>query len=77
MEFWHFFGCGVEIFLTLWLMLVTMSLLPSDDRLEHLLWVLMFLKLYAGQKPLCSLAGGVDPETIHNWSEILLRLLHN
>ena len=46
-------------------MLVTMDLLPSDGRLEHILWALMFLKLYTGQKTLCSLAGGVDPETFH------------
>ena len=44
-------------------MLVTMDILPSDGRFEHLLWALMFLKLYTRQKTLCSLAGGVDPET--------------
>ena len=27
----------------------------------------MFLKLYTGEKPLCSLAGGVDPETSCKW----------
>ena len=41
-----------------------MHLLSSKTkRLEHLLWALMVLKLYTGQKPLCSLAGVVDPET--------------
>ena len=48
--------------------MVTMDLLPSDGRLEHFLWALMFLKLYTGRKTLCSLAGGVDPETFHKWT---------
>ena len=48
-------------------MSVTMDHLPSDGRLEHFLWALMFLKLYTGQKTLCLLAGGVDPETFHKW----------
>ena len=46
--------------------LVTMDLLPSDGRLEHLLWALLFLKLYTGQKTHCSF-GGVDSETFHKW----------
>ena len=28
----------------------------------------MFLKLYTGEKALCSLAGGVDPETFCKWT---------
>ena len=49
-------------------MLVTMDLLPSDGRLQHLLWALMLLELYTGQKTLFSLAGGVDLETLHKWT---------
>ena len=39
---------------------VGMDVLPSDGRLEHVLGALMFLKLYTGQKTLCSLEGGVE-----------------
>ena len=36
--------------LTLSSMLVTMDLLPNDGRLAHLIWSLIFLKQYTGQK---------------------------
>ena len=71
-DFRAFFGCRVEVFLTLWSMLVTTDLLPDGGQLEHLLWTLMFMKLYSGQKALCSLAGGVDPETFRKWTWLFI-----
>ena len=71
-DFRAFFGCRVEVFLTLWSMLVTTDLLPDGGQLEHLLWTLMFMKLYSGQKAPCSLAGGVDPETFRKWTWLFI-----
>ena len=65
-DFRSFFGCLVGVFLTCWGMLDKTDLLPQGGRLEHLLWALMFMKLYSGQKALCALAG-VDPETFRKW----------
>ena len=49
-------------------MLRTTDLMPAGVTFEHLLWTLMFMKIYGGQKPLCSLAGGIDPETVWTWT---------
>ena len=65
-DFRHFFSCSVRVFLTAWSMLTTTDFLPPGGRIEHMLWTLMFLKLYSGQMALCALAG-VDPETFRKW----------
>ena len=66
-DFRAFFGCSVGVFLTIWNMLITTDLLPCNGQLEHLLWALMFMKLYSGQQALCALAGA-DPETFRKWA---------
>jgi hypothetical protein len=68
LEFRQFFGCGVIVFINLWELLVTTDLIPLGGTIEHLLWSLMFLKTYAKQKVLCSLAGGVSDETFRKWT---------
>jgi hypothetical protein len=45
----------------------TQDVVPDGGKIEHLLWTLMFLKLYSKQASLCSLAGGVDKETYRTW----------
>lgn len=67
-DFRDHFGCSVMVFLSLWGLLVTMDIVPSGGTIEHLLWTLLFLKTYAKQKVLCSLAGGVDDETFAKWT---------
>ena len=57
-DFQAHFGCCVGVFLLLWGMLRTTDLVPAGGTFEHSLWTLMFMKIYGGQKPLCSLAGG-------------------
>ena len=62
------FGCGLLVFLSLWSMLETNDLLPDGGTIYHLLWTLMFMKTYAMQTVLCSLAGGVDKDTFMKWT---------
>jgi hypothetical protein len=66
-DFREFFGCGVLVFLSLWNLLDTTDSIPQKGTIEHLLWTLMFLKVYAKQRTLSALAGGVDPETFRRW----------
>ena len=42
--------------------------MPAGGTFEHLLWTLKFMRIYGGQKPLCSLAGGINPETFQTWT---------
>ena len=66
-EFISFFGCPVGVSLTLWALLDRNDYIPDGGQLEHMLWSLMFLKVYAKLKVLCSIAGGIDKETYMNW----------
>lgn len=75
-DFRAFFGCCAGTFLTAWSMLIKTDTLPVDGRLEHLLWTLMFMKLYCGQKALCALAG-VDPETFRKWTWAFIESISN
>ena len=45
-------------------MLRRTDLVPAGGTFEHLLWTLMFM----WTKPLCSLAGGINPETFWTWT---------
>lgn len=65
-DFRAYFGCGVLVCLSLWSLLVRMDLVPPGGTMEHLLWTLMFMKIYTGHKILCSLAG-CDHKTFDKW----------
>ena len=71
-EFRGHFGCGLMVFLTLWNLLVTTDLLPAGGIIKHLLWTLLFMKVYGSQKVLCSLCGGVDVETFRKWTWLFI-----
>jgi hypothetical protein len=65
-DFREMFGCGAIVALSVFSMLVTTCYLPEGGSLEHLLWTLMFMKVYAKERTMSVLAGGVDPKTIGN-----------
>lgn len=67
-EFRENFGCSVRVCHSLWNLLKKTDNLPSNGRLEHFLWALMFLKIYGTEKVMCSRAGGVDKDTFRKWT---------
>ncbi|GAX24473.1 hypothetical protein FisN_2Hu038 [Fistulifera solaris] len=69
-EFREMFGCSVGVCVSLWNLLKKTESLPpgSTSNKEHLLWALMFLKVYGTEKVMCALAGGVDKDTFRKWS---------
>ena len=72
-DFREFFGCGALIALQLWNLLFTTGTIPVGGTLMHLLWTLLFLKVYPQSSVLSRLCGGADPKTIrkHVWGEDL------
>ena len=44
---------------------------------KHLLWALLFLKIYATENVHASLAGGVDHKTFRKWSWIFVKAIAN
>ncbi|CAB9530068.1 unknown protein [Seminavis robusta] len=71
-DFCGFFGCGVLVFLSLWTLLECFDQIPPGGEVCHLMWTLMFLKIYARNTVLSSLAGGVDPDTYMKWVWLFL-----
>lgn len=69
------FGCGAHTALTTWEMLVDASFLPTNGCLHHLLWALMFMKVYAKEMTMCALAGAIDPGTWRKWTWIFIRAI--
>ena len=58
------FGCCAEVAMIAWNFLEGYDFLPTDGTIEHLLWALMFLKVYAKTGPMRTLCGGIDNETM-------------
>ena len=62
------FGTSPEICSLLWDHLDPPNSMPNEVKAFHLLWGLMFLKLYASEVVHCAIAGGVDEKTFRKWS---------
>jgi len=67
-KFASFFGTTPFICSMLWAYLEPCQNFPRNVQPVHLLWALMFLKVYATEPVHCSLAGGVDEKTFRKWS---------
>jgi len=70
-RFRSMFGTSPENCARLWKMIDPFASMPNGVHPRHLLWALMFLKLYCAESVLCTLAGGkngaVDEKTFRKW----------
>jgi hypothetical protein len=41
---------------------------PKGANKKHLMWALMFLMIYGKESVMCSLADGVDENTLRKWT---------
>lgn len=62
-----FFGAGVVVILDAWYRMAAQDLIPDGGKFYHLLWALMFMKIYSSESTMCGHAGGVDPKTWRKW----------
>ena len=60
------FGCSNQTAFALWNDLEKYGLLPQGGRMVHLLWALMFLKVYPSEETLKRLTGA-DSKTARKW----------
>jgi hypothetical protein len=60
------FGTSPKVCALLW-QKIDLSLMPNGAKPCHLLWALMFLKLYCAEPVLATLAGGVHEQTLRKW----------
>lgn len=75
-DFREFFGCSLLVACNLWQLLLDCSLLPDGVYIYHLLWSLMFLKVYSKERIMCTLAG-VDKKTFRKWIWIFINAIVN
>jgi hypothetical protein len=77
-QFQSLFGCSPEIVAEIWYRIAPrggeMSLRKGAEPC-HLLWALLFMKVYANEDALCSMVGGVDKKTFCFWTRYFIRII--
>lgn len=76
-NFRAFFGTTVQICAILWNELNDHSLLPTRAQHKHLLWALMFLKIYGTEHVMVKLAGCKSEKTFRKWTNVYIIALSN
>ena len=67
-KFREFFGCGPGVACELWVHLDAHGYTPHKGTMEHFLWTLLFMKVYAKENTLAALVDGKpDPKTFQKW----------
>ena len=51
--------------------------LPAGATITQFLYTLMFMKVYAKEGTMCSLAGGIDPKTFRKWTWDIIDAIAN
>jgi membrane protein YqaA with SNARE-associated domain len=69
------FGCSPEITAEIWYRVAPHggeTSLTKGAEPRHLLWALLFMKLYANDTALCAMVGGVDIKTFRFWTRYFI-----
>lgn len=66
-RFREMFGCSANVVLQLWNMTISYVDIKGSPEIAHLLWALMFLKIYSKETITSRLVGGVDEKTYRKW----------
>ena len=73
-RFHAIFGCGLPIALVLSGMVLTEPVVVSGATVVHMLWALMFLKVYSNKTTMSTMAG-VDEKTFRKWAWVLIEAI--
>lgn len=66
-EFRSLFGIGAIATLAAWYLLRNHDLIPLNGSMVHLLWAMMFLKVYATETVMSRMTHVKDPKTFRHW----------
>jgi hypothetical protein len=69
------FGKSPKVCSVLWKMCDPSANMPYGARLVHLLWALLFMKLYCAESVNSMIVGGVDEKTFRKWSWLFLEAI--
>lgn len=67
-----FFGCSSDVTTSLWLKLQPQWHINIMARPKHLLWSLVFLKVYASEIALSAMVGSPDEKTFRKWTQLFV-----
>ena len=73
-QFCEVFGCGPLVALALWSLMLAESMV-NNTSVVHMLWALMFLKVYSKETTMSLMAGGIDEKTYRKWVWQLVSLI--
>ena len=62
-RFWEFFGISVVVAKSVWRRLSSISQIPFGGEPKHMLWALLFMKVYPKEGVMCKLINVKDPKT--------------
>jgi hypothetical protein len=74
-DFRECFGCPAKVAVQSWSLLASNDYLPEGSRLEHLLWMLAFMRMYGKKKQITTMCGGVDYKTLMKWVLLFIEAL--
>jgi hypothetical protein len=77
-QFRSLFGCSPEVVAEIWYRIAPRGgeiSLRKGAEPRHLLWALLFMKVYANEDVLCSMVGGVDDKTFCFWTKYFIRII--
>lgn len=71
-RFRSIFGCTWERCTDLWELIKPENVMPKGYKPEHLLWGLLFLKVYTTEAVLTSMVGSPEEKTFRKWSRLFV-----
>jgi hypothetical protein len=76
-NFKSLFGCSPDLVAEIWYKIAPRGeeSLKKGAEPRHLLWALLFMKVYANDDTLCSLVGGVDSKTFCFWTRYFIKMM--
>ena len=73
-EFRSHFGCNSDVVSKIWKWVMSNKTctLPSSCQPIHLLWALLFMRVYTSEETMGSMCGGVGEKTFRKWTKLFI-----
>ena len=72
----QYFGCSIDTTVALWILLSKFADI-GKAKVEHLLWALLFMKVYSVEVVLCGLVGHPSEKTFRKWTKFMIEQIAN
>ena len=69
-DFREWFGCGANVCILTYNLLIDSGYLPLGGELRHLLWSLLYWKSDGKKRTLAKMCGGISKDTLRKWARL-------